>query len=538
MSILNPSSVNYNDDLKNSSPSSSSPSLSSNKNLLSLSKESSILLIIHSNSNPVNYNLNSNFSTSNNNNINNSNNDSLNNSPKINSTNSSPIKPQIQNKNDFNNYVNNNNNLNSPNYKNFNPNLSNQNNYNNNFNPSKQSDGISNLINCLSNKKSFNETNINGNNNSMNYNNNNTNNFNNNNNYNNNNNAPSPFSSPLNVSRTSSPTHLNNSPPNNSNNGLHLLSSMSHQQLMLQQQQQQHHHHHHQNQHQKQQQQQQNQIQIQSQQQTHTQTQNQNQTQQNQNNIKKIEKCINCKITDCIVCEMGPPPSFEKGQIPIWAQILHVALFALTESSKVSQNKSPSNEELNNLPNGKRYFHLRDDIYEFINVHWDIICKRERIQNWKHTIGMTLSHYQNLFQNGYPIFQNTGYCSNTSSGSSDDDDANNNVMGNTLANNFQSNKRLNSSPSYGSPLINGMESLFNSSPLRSMTPTIGSCSSPLQLGASPIGNSSNFSIGGLLSSDENSNNLYYEKFKTMEKELDDCKNEVKELQKVIKKYQE
>jgi len=30
------------------------------------------------------------------------------------------------------------------------------------------------------------------------------------------------------------------------------------------------------------------------------------------------------------------------------------------------------------------------------------------IKNWRHTIGMTLSHYQKLFQNGYHIFQNTG----------------------------------------------------------------------------------------------------------------------------------
>ncbi|EGC31725.1 hypothetical protein DICPUDRAFT_156391 [Dictyostelium purpureum] len=116
-----------------------------------------------------------------------------------------------------------------------------------------------------------------------------------------------------------------------------------------------------------------------------------------------------CKTPDCIVCENGPPPSLDRGQVPIWAQILHVALFALTESSKISQAKLQSNGDKTNFPNGKRYFHLRDDIYEFINVHWDIICKRERIQNWKHTIGMTLSHYQNLFQNGYPIFQNTGY---------------------------------------------------------------------------------------------------------------------------------
>jgi hypothetical protein len=59
----------------------------------------------------------------------------------------------------------------------------------------------------------------------------------------------------------------------------------------------------------------------------------------------------------------------------------------------------------------KRYFHLRDDIYEYISIHWDVICRRERIKNWRHTIGMTLSHYQNLFQNGYHIYQNTGYWS-------------------------------------------------------------------------------------------------------------------------------
>jgi len=110
-----------------------------------------------------------------------------------------------------------------------------------------------------------------------------------------------------------------------------------------------------------------------------------------------------CKTVGCVVCTKGPPPSFTKGT-PIWAQILHLVLYALTESAKVNVMGSPKMKV-------KRYFHLRDDIYEYISIHWDVICRRERIKNWRHTIGMTLSHYQNLFQNGYHIYQNTGYWS-------------------------------------------------------------------------------------------------------------------------------
>ncbi len=52
------------------------------------------------------------------------------------------------------------------------------------------------------------------------------------------------------------------------------------------------------------------------------------------------------------------------------AQILHLVLYALTESAKVNVMGSPKNKM-------KRYFHLRDDIYEYISIHWDVICRRE-----------------------------------------------------------------------------------------------------------------------------------------------------------------
>ncbi|GAM22611.1 hypothetical protein SAMD00019534_057860 [Acytostelium subglobosum LB1] len=111
-----------------------------------------------------------------------------------------------------------------------------------------------------------------------------------------------------------------------------------------------------------------------------------------------------CRIPRCVVCIRGAPVSFEKST-PIWSQILHVVLYALAEAAKYSNTHRANSD----LATGKRYFHLRDDIYDFINIHWDIICRREKIPHWKHTIGMTLSHYSNLFQNGYQIFQNTGY---------------------------------------------------------------------------------------------------------------------------------
>jgi hypothetical protein len=137
-------------------------------------------------------------------------------------------------------------------------------------------------------------------------------------------------------------------------------------------------------------------------------TSNNNSNNNNNNNTTaspnlNSQVAAQCKTPGCIVCLKGPPPSFSKGT-PIWAQILHLVLYALTESAKVSVMGSPKMKV-------KRYFHLRDDIYEYISIHWDVICRRERIKNWRHTIGMTLSHYQNLFQNGYHIYQNTGYWS-------------------------------------------------------------------------------------------------------------------------------
>ncbi|GAM28592.1 hypothetical protein SAMD00019534_117680 [Acytostelium subglobosum LB1] len=114
-----------------------------------------------------------------------------------------------------------------------------------------------------------------------------------------------------------------------------------------------------------------------------------------------------CRTPFCIVCEQGPPKSFQKGT-PIWSQILHLVLYSLAESSRLSLAQQ-GNRSRSDMPLRKKYFHLRDEIYEYIQIHWDIICKRERIQNWKHTIGMTLSHYQGLFKSGYDVFHNTGY---------------------------------------------------------------------------------------------------------------------------------
>jgi len=189
----------------------------------------------------------------------------------------------------------------------------------------------------------------------------------------------------------------------------------------------------------------------------------------------------------------GPPPSFSKGT-PIWAQILHLVLYALTESAKVNVVGSPKMKV-------KRYFHLRDDIYEYISIHWDVICRRERIKNWRHTIGMTLSHYQNLFQNGYHIYQNTGYwsmkdnvpspysidglmegspSSSSSSGPSKSGGSRKrkfDIMGNTALNtsgdgNANNNNHLTASPNTTS------SSVMNNSAISTATPTTTTTNTP------------------------------------------------------------
>eukprot|EP01111_Echinosteliopsis_oligospora_P011416 TRINITY_DN3763_c0_g1_i1.p1 TRINITY_DN3763_c0_g1~~TRINITY_DN3763_c0_g1_i1.p1 ORF type:complete len:398 (+),score=104.85 TRINITY_DN3763_c0_g1_i1:67-1260(+) len=125
--------------------------------------------------------------------------------------------------------------------------------------------------------------------------------------------------------------------------------------------------------------------------------------------VNEEEGKSECRIQGCKVCADGPPPSFLKG-VPIWAHILHLVLFVLTESSRLNCASKPLLIG-KNVGKFQRYFHLRDDIYQFISAHWDVICRRDRIKNWKHTVSMTLSHYLNLFQSGHHIYHNNGYWS-------------------------------------------------------------------------------------------------------------------------------
>eukprot|EP01129_Flabellula_baltica_P004902 TRINITY_DN1738_c0_g1_i3.p1 TRINITY_DN1738_c0_g1~~TRINITY_DN1738_c0_g1_i3.p1 ORF type:complete len:293 (+),score=67.08 TRINITY_DN1738_c0_g1_i3:652-1530(+) len=80
----------------------------------------------------------------------------------------------------------------------------------------------------------------------------------------------------------------------------------------------------------------------------------------------------------------GPPPEFDKTK-PTWCFILQAVLFSL-------KCFSPD----------VAYFSLKDDIYTFVDDHWDYLnCGKDRNSPWRQTVKMTLSRYNEVFENGY-----------------------------------------------------------------------------------------------------------------------------------------
>jgi len=100
-----------------------------------------------------------------------------------------------------------------------------------------------------------------------------------------------------------------------------------------------------------------------------------------------------CGDIKCIVCKWGPPGYFIN-EVPTWSDILQVVLYAL----KVSHPD-------------KEYFSLREDIYEYLDKHWNKLCGKTRNATWRQTAKMTLAHsrYHTIFENGYKAYLRTGF---------------------------------------------------------------------------------------------------------------------------------
>lgn len=77
-----------------------------------------------------------------------------------------------------------------------------------------------------------------------------------------------------------------------------------------------------------------------------------------------------------------------------WSDILQVVLYSLSQIHK-----------------GRAFFSLGEDIYTFIDEHWDVLCSKPKNSSWRQTAKMTLSHnrYSDLFENGYDTLMTTGF---------------------------------------------------------------------------------------------------------------------------------
>eukprot|EP01112_Ceratiomyxa_fruticulosa_P011906 TRINITY_DN3277_c0_g1_i3.p1 TRINITY_DN3277_c0_g1~~TRINITY_DN3277_c0_g1_i3.p1 ORF type:complete len:350 (-),score=59.98 TRINITY_DN3277_c0_g1_i3:106-1155(-) len=94
---------------------------------------------------------------------------------------------------------------------------------------------------------------------------------------------------------------------------------------------------------------------------------------------------INCPLTDCLLCKKGPPANLAKS--PSWISMLRVVLFCLSNSE---QNAN------------KEYFSLKDDVYDFIIVHWHLLCgsKSYKGRSWHKQVQDILSHTKDIFESG------------------------------------------------------------------------------------------------------------------------------------------
>eukprot|EP01112_Ceratiomyxa_fruticulosa_P019837 TRINITY_DN6589_c0_g1_i2.p1 TRINITY_DN6589_c0_g1~~TRINITY_DN6589_c0_g1_i2.p1 ORF type:complete len:346 (+),score=74.02 TRINITY_DN6589_c0_g1_i2:128-1165(+) len=92
-----------------------------------------------------------------------------------------------------------------------------------------------------------------------------------------------------------------------------------------------------------------------------------------------------CPLVDCLLCKKGPPASLARS--PSWISMLRMVLFCLSSSEQNADNE---------------YFSLKDDVYEFIVIHWRLLCgsKTYKGRSWHKQVQDTLSHTKDVFESG------------------------------------------------------------------------------------------------------------------------------------------
>jgi len=109
----------------------------------------------------------------------------------------------------------------------------------------------------------------------------------------------------------------------------------------------------------------------------------------------KEEKSLNkCVLKDCLLCTKGLPSIYKSGRGPTWSNIMHIVLWCLQHSNKET---------------GKEYFNLKEDIYEFVLAHWNVLkVDKKGHDGWHKQIQDALSHDKVTFQSGCESLKKSG----------------------------------------------------------------------------------------------------------------------------------
>jgi len=117
--------------------------------------------------------------------------------------------------------------------------------------------------------------------------------------------------------------------------------------------------------------------------------------QQQKKKKSKEEKSLNkCVLKDCLLCTKGLPSIYKSGRGPTWSNIMHIVLWCLQHSNKET---------------GKEFFNLKEDIYEFVISHWNVLkVDKKGHDGWHKQIQDALSHDKVTFQSGCESLKKSG----------------------------------------------------------------------------------------------------------------------------------
>ncbi|KAH3761131.1 histidine kinase [Pelomyxa schiedti] len=98
------------------------------------------------------------------------------------------------------------------------------------------------------------------------------------------------------------------------------------------------------------------------------------------------------QICSCLICQRETPLCLRKRRYPTWDKVIRVVFYCLSQ-----------------LYPSKKYFSLKDDVYNFVEEHWSRVClKKRRADHWRKSMQDTISH-SNLFESGVGEFKKLGY---------------------------------------------------------------------------------------------------------------------------------